>query len=63
MEFWQKMYYFFLCIKIEFKWFVEFIPEGFFEKGQRLRPFSGLSPSKLKILSKNVRVGYVYIEG
>ena len=25
-------------------------------------PFSGLAPSKLKILSKKLRVGYVYIE-
>ena len=33
-----------------------------FEKGQILRPFSGLAPSKLKILSKNLMVAYVHIE-
>ena len=25
-------------------------------------PFSGLAPSKLKIVKKKIRVGYVYIE-
>ena len=55
---------------------MEFISEGIFEKysnlkilvfenfekGQILRCFSGLAPSKLKIFSKKLRVGYVYIE-
>ena len=30
----------------------------FFEKGQILRHFSGLASSKMKILSKRLRVGY-----
>ena len=33
-----------------------------FEKGQILRPFSGLAPSKLKIFHKNLMVAYVHIE-
>ena len=34
----------------------------FFQKGQILRPFSGLAPSKLKFFQKDLRVGYVYIK-
>ena len=33
-----------------------------FLEGQIMRPFSGLAPSKLKNLKKNLRVGYVYLE-
>ena len=33
-----------------------------FEKGQILRPFSGLAPSKLKFKQKKLRVNYVCIE-
>ena len=33
-----------------------------FEKGQILRPFSGLADSKLKIFQQKIRVGYVYTE-
>ena len=32
------------------------------EKGQILRLFSGLAPSKLKLFPKKLRVGYVCIE-
>ena len=37
---------------------------GFYivKKGQILRPFSGLAPSKLKLFSKKIKVGYMYIE-
>ena len=31
------------------------------EKGHILWPFSGIAPSKIKILSKNLRVEYKYI--
>ena len=31
------------------------------EKGHILWPFSGIAPSKIKILSQNLRVEYVYI--
>ena len=34
----------------------------FFEKGQILRSFSGLAPSKQKFFQDNLRVGYVNIE-
>ena len=33
-----------------------------FEKGQILRPFLGLAPSKLKIFSKKLMVAYVHIK-
>ena len=33
-----------------------------FEKGQILRPFSGLAPSKLKKNQQNLTVVYVHIE-
>ena len=32
-----------------------------FEKGQILRPFSGLAPSKLKFVQKNLMVAHVHI--
>ena len=54
---------------------MEFISEGIFEKyskmkilvfeifekGQILRPFSGLAPSKLKFFQKNLMAAYVHI--
>ena len=59
----EKITYGMLGIKLGYKGWVEFISEGFleniedfgfdiFEKGQILRPFSGLASSKLNISSK-----------
>ena len=39
---------------------MKFLVFDIFEKGQILRPFSGLSPPKLKIFSKNLMVALRY---
>ena len=48
----------------EFFWNIYKIKDfgsNFLGKGHILMPFSGIAPTKMKMLSKNLRLQYVYI--